>query len=51
MTKFDDYPKSIKKAIRYINQDAPLAQLRHLESMLMKSIKYRKEALKKGKRA
>ncbi|WP_185151428.1 hypothetical protein [Peribacillus simplex] len=51
MTRFDDYPKSVKKALRYIKQDAPLAQLNHLETMLIKSIKNRKEALQKGKKA
>ncbi|MGA4718485.1 hypothetical protein ACOZ9X_00635 [Fictibacillus nanhaiensis] len=37
----DSYPKSIKKVIRYIKQDAPLNQLRELEVVLAKTIKQR----------
>ncbi|MGM0889310.1 MAG: hypothetical protein ACQEW5_20650 [Bacillota bacterium] len=47
MKRFDDYPKSIKKALRYIQQDAPLVLLNQLETSLTKSIKKRKEALQK----
>lgn len=47
MKKFDDYPKSIKKAIRYINQDASSVELIHLERMFNTSIKNRKETIKK----
>ncbi|MGD6961097.1 hypothetical protein ACQCVB_02740 [Fictibacillus phosphorivorans] len=42
----DGYPKSIKKVIRYIKQDAPLDQLRELEVVLAKSIQQRKKKLK-----
>ncbi|MBT2667494.1 hypothetical protein J7J00_18740 [Bacillus sp. ISL-4] len=49
MIRFDDYPKSIKKAIRYIKQDAPLAQLNNLETILLKSIKKRKELIQGNK--
>ncbi|MHC5529876.1 hypothetical protein [Priestia megaterium] len=45
---FDDYPKSLKKALRYIKQDASLSQLRNLERQLAKSIEIRKKALEKG---
>ncbi|MBA9025662.1 hypothetical protein HNP81_000945 [Peribacillus huizhouensis] len=51
MTRFDDYPKSIKKAIRYIKQDAPLVQLPQLETVLFNSIKKRKEVLLNSKTA
>ncbi|MFD4932107.1 hypothetical protein ACFWMS_25080 [Peribacillus butanolivorans] len=47
MKRFDDYPKSIKKALRYIQQDAPLVLLHQLETSLTESIKKRKEALQK----
>ncbi|WP_454861533.1 hypothetical protein [Peribacillus frigoritolerans] len=47
MKRFDDYPKSIKKALRYIQQDASLVLLNQLETSLTKSIKKRKEALQK----
>ncbi|TWE04169.1 hypothetical protein FB545_1260 [Peribacillus frigoritolerans] len=47
MKRFDDYPKTIKKALRYIQQDASLVLLNQLETSLIKSIKKRKEALKK----
>lgn len=47
LKRFDDYPKSIKKALRYIQQDAPLILLDQLETSLSQSIKKRKEALQK----
>ncbi|MDR4925431.1 hypothetical protein [Peribacillus simplex] len=50
MAKFDDYPKSLKKTLRYIKQDAPLAQLSHIETEVLNSIKNRKEALEKVKK-
>ncbi|WP_200868671.1 hypothetical protein [Bacillus cihuensis] len=51
MKRFEDYPKSIKKAIRYIRQDAPLVQLPQLETVQFNSIKKRKEVLLKSKAA
>ncbi|MDQ0883006.1 hypothetical protein [Peribacillus sp. V2I11] len=48
MKSFDDYPKSIKKALRYIQQDASLVLLNQLETSIIKSIKKRKET-KEGK--
>ncbi|WP_347939984.1 hypothetical protein AAEY33_19295 [Peribacillus simplex] len=51
MKRFDDYPKSIKRALRYINQDANLIQLNQLEASLTKSIKKRKESLQKKEKA
>ena len=48
MEKFDSYPKSLKKAIRYIKQDAPLTQLKELETIILKSINMRKKKLREG---
>lgn len=45
----DNYPKSIKKALRYIKQDASLTQLESFEILLLKSISIRKKALEKNK--
>ncbi|MEH7475660.1 hypothetical protein V7158_28565 [Priestia megaterium] len=46
MISIDDYPKSVKKTLRYIKQDAPLTKLKELEKILLKSIHNRKEALR-----
>ena len=45
MTSFDNYPKSVKKALRYIKQDAHLDQLKNLEKIFLQSINLRKKAL------
>ncbi|MDT3763940.1 hypothetical protein [Priestia filamentosa] len=45
MTSFDNYPKSVKKALRYIKQDAHLSQLKNLEEIFLQSINLRKKAL------
>lgn len=45
--QFDNYPKSIKKTLRYIKQDASLSQLEALELMLTRSIEIRKKNLQK----
>ncbi|MDH2363807.1 hypothetical protein [Priestia megaterium] len=45
----DNYPKSIKKALRYIKQEASLKQLESFENLLLKSISIRKKALEKNK--
>ncbi len=42
----DDYPKSVKKTLRYIKQDVPLTKLNDLEEILLKSIHIRKAALR-----
>ncbi|WP_177177390.1 hypothetical protein [Bacillus sp. MUM 116] len=34
MNRFDQYPKSIKKAIRYIKQDAPKEQLEEIKKLI-----------------
>lgn len=41
MKKFDELPKSIKKTIRYINQDASFEQLVYLKQYLNKVIENR----------
>ncbi|WP_379675936.1 hypothetical protein [Fictibacillus phosphorivorans] len=46
MNNFDEYPKSIKKVVRYIKQDAPLDQLNELEIILSKTIQHRRNELK-----
>lgn len=48
---FDNYPKSVKKALRYIKQDAHLAQLENLEKVFLQSINLRKKALEIEKTA
>ncbi|RAS84337.1 hypothetical protein A3863_24360 [Priestia endophytica] len=51
MRSFDNYPKSVKKALRYIKQDAHLAQLENLEKVFLQSINLRKKALESEKTA
>lgn len=51
MTSFDNYPKSVKKALRYIKQDAHLNQLKKLEEVFLQSIKLRKKVLEREKSA
>jgi hypothetical protein len=45
VARLDEYPKSIKKVVRYIKQEAPLDQLRDLEIVLAKTIQQRKKKL------
>ncbi|WP_216700626.1 hypothetical protein [Priestia filamentosa] len=45
MKSFDNYPKSVKKTLRYIKQDAHLAQLNNLEKIFLQCINFRKKAL------
>jgi len=49
VTSFDNYPKSVKKALRYIKQDAHLTQLKKLEEVFLHSINLRKKALEREK--
>lgn len=46
--EFNNYPKSVKKFLRYIKQDASLDELKNLELMLIRSIKIRKKKLRKS---
>ncbi|MDN4861143.1 hypothetical protein ACTL7R_07910 [Priestia aryabhattai] len=45
MKKVDEYPKSLKKAIRYIKQEASLEQLNEIEKTLNYYILFRKKRL------
>lgn len=47
INNIEDFPKSIKKTLRYIKQDASLIQLKSLEALLSKSIEIRKRALER----
>ncbi len=42
----EDYPKSIKKAIRYIKQDASAEQLKGISRLIDAAIERRKSILK-----
>jgi hypothetical protein len=42
MKSIDNYPKSIKKAVRYIKQDAPKDQLEEIRKLIEHAIKLRK---------
>ncbi|WP_335871171.1 hypothetical protein [Bacillus sp. 2205SS5-2] len=46
MTPFQTLPKTIKKTVQYIQQDAELKQLLLIENMIHESIAKRKETLK-----
>ncbi|MFD2044514.1 hypothetical protein ACFSTA_08850 [Ornithinibacillus salinisoli] len=41
MKEFDQLPKSIKKAVRYIKQDAPEDQLKLIQKMIENAFEYR----------
>lgn len=41
MDNFDQFPKAIKKAVRYIKQDAPIEQLREIKRLLERTIERR----------
>ncbi|GAB1800825.1 hypothetical protein [Priestia megaterium] len=43
MKKFDDLPKSIKKTIRYINQDASMEDLTKIQRLVNQAIEKRKK--------
>lgn len=45
--EFNQLPKSLKKTVRYILQDTDLSKLQEVELVLLKTIKKRKEILKK----
>ncbi len=47
MNDFKELPKSVKKTIRYLQQDADLEQLMKIEKMLVKTIKMQKDKLSK----
>lgn len=42
MNSIDNYPKSIKKAVRYIKQDAPKDQLEEIRRLIEHAINLRR---------
>ncbi|UAL50276.1 hypothetical protein LIT32_13470 [Bacillus sp. CMF21] len=48
MNPFDHYPKSLKKMVRYIKQDASLEQLNEIKKLIDVSIYKRSLILSKG---
>ncbi|PGY51854.1 hypothetical protein COE35_15355 [Priestia megaterium] len=45
MNKFNELPKSIKKTIRYINQDASISDLKIIEQLIGLAIDKRKKEI------
>lgn len=45
MKNFDELPKSIKKTIRYINQDASSDDLKKIEKLISQAIEQRKKKI------
>ncbi|WP_169864741.1 hypothetical protein [Sutcliffiella halmapala] len=48
-TQFNQFPKTIKKTIRYINQDATYEQLQAIKSLMDKTIQNKFQNLKQEK--
>ncbi|WP_191562777.1 hypothetical protein [Metabacillus idriensis] len=48
MKEFDTYPKSLKKMVRYIKQDASFEQLYEIKKLIDGSIYKRSLMLEKG---
>jgi hypothetical protein len=46
MKNFNHYPKSIKKAVRYIKQDAPVDQLMEIKRLIEYAIRIRNQSAK-----
>jgi hypothetical protein len=49
MKDFDKLPKSIKKSLRYIKQEASIIQLKTIENYLLLNIEKRKKELEESK--
>lgn len=47
MKNIDQYPKALKKAIRYIKQDAPQEQLDQIKELINNAIEKRERVIKK----
>jgi hypothetical protein len=47
MSSFDSMPKSIKKAVRYIYQDAPDEHLKEIQKLVNQAINQRLEKIEK----
>ncbi|WP_179212651.1 hypothetical protein [Priestia aryabhattai] len=45
MKRFDEMPKSVKKTIRYINQDAQIEDLARIKQLVNQAITKRKQFL------
>ncbi|MED4179736.1 hypothetical protein [Priestia megaterium] len=43
MKKFDELPKSVKKTIRYISQDASIEDLTKIQQLVNHAIEHRKK--------
>ncbi|MBY0029973.1 hypothetical protein V7079_20135 [Priestia megaterium] len=43
MKKFDELPKSVKKTIRYISQDASIEDLAKIQQLVNQAIEQRKK--------
>lgn len=48
MKDFNQYPKAIKKTVRYIKQDAPKEQLEEIKKLIDSAIDRRMNFLKKS---
>ncbi|MFB3170650.1 hypothetical protein P5G62_026395 [Neobacillus sp. 179-C4.2 HS] len=46
MKNFDQYPKSVKKAVRYIKQDAPINELMEIKRLIENAIRVRNQSTK-----
>lgn len=46
MKRFDDYPKSFKKMVRFIRQEATIEQIRGMEHIFVDTIALRLRKLK-----
>ncbi|UPK49056.1 hypothetical protein MT476_20625 [Bacillus sp. H8-1] len=49
MKSFDEMPKSIKKTIRYINQDVSYMQFQEIKKFLLEAIEKKEKAFCKDK--
>jgi hypothetical protein len=47
MKKFDEYPRTLKKLLRYIKQEATPDQLDQIEKMVRKSIELKRSGSNK----
>ena len=47
LKNIDQHPKSIKKAVRYIKQDASIEQLKAIEKLIENAIRMRMKTIQK----
>ncbi|MEF3302697.1 hypothetical protein [Paenibacillus sp. GYB003] len=50
MKRFDDYPKSFKKMVRFIRQEATLEQIRGMQHIFGSTVAWRLEMLQRTPR-